>query len=302
MKKILLYLLAVFMIFTQTSNYVLSKTAHISNPLRVAIKKYKTGNYTGCLQDCQNIIYHDPSNAVAYYYLAMSYAQAGDKNNAVKAYAKVLSLGPNARLSQFAQTGKRCLETPDKCHDDGTASPDPELDKFIAQPNLPVSNTVQQGFRDRALKNIQNEINSGKDMDSYDLNQIKQRTDAGTDNKIAQAKPTDAEIVKALRVLNEAGLNPYAQVQVQPQEQIQPVPVVNNQVPFVPQQSPEMAQISAMINQGSSNNNNDAMMNMLPYMMMQNKDGSNNYSPQLMQAVMMNSMLPNLNFDTDKDK
>lgn len=303
MKKILLYLLALGMIFTQTSNYVLSKTSSVSNPVKIAIKKYKTGNYTGCLQDCQNIIYHDPSNAVAYYYLAMSYAQAGDKNNAVKAYAKVLSLGPNARLSQYAQTGKRCLENPDKCHDDGGASKDPDLDKFMATPDVMVSDKVKQGFQERALKNIQTEINTGKDMDSYDLNQIRQRTDAGTDNKVAQAKPTDAEIVKALRVLNEAGLNPYSQAQVQPQVQMQAQPdaSVSNITPLPTQQNPDMAQLSALLNAGNSNNNNNAMMNMLPYMMMQSKDGTSNYSPQLMQAVMMNSMMPNLNFDLDKD-
>lgn len=308
MKKQLLYLLALSMIFIQTSNIVFSKTTSLSNPVRIAIKKYKAGNYTGCLQDCKNIIYHDPSNAVAYYYLAMAYAQAGDKDNAIKAYTRVLGLAPNARLSQYAQTGKRCLETPDKCHDDSGASPDPDLDKFMGKPDVMVSDKVQQGFRDRALKNIQNEINTGKEMDNYDLNQIKQRTDAGSDDKIAQNKPTDAEIVKALKVLNAAGLNPYGQTQTQPQAQIQPQTqaqpdtAVSNLTPMVPAQNPEMAQLSALINQGNSNNNNNEMMNMLPYMMMQkNKDGSSNYSPQLMQAVIMNSMMPNLNFDMDKD-
>lgn len=303
MKKKLLYLLAVSMFFMQTYNVAFSKT-NLSNPVRIAIKKYKTGNYTGCLQDCKNIIVHDPSNAVAYYYLAMSYAQAGDKNNAVKAYSKVLSLSPNARLSQYAETGKRCLESPDKCHDDGTgASPDPAMDKFISKDQT-VSDKVQQGFQERALKNLQYDINKDKDIDNYQLNQFKQRSDAPIDTKIAQNKPTDAEIVKALRVLNAAGLNPYAQQQTQPQGQMQQSDnTVNNIMPFTPpQQSPEMAQISAMLNQGNSNNNNNQMMNMLPYMMMQNKDGSSNYSPQLMQAVIMNSMMPNLDFDTNKDK
>lgn len=304
MKKKLLYLLAVSMLFVQSANIALSKT-RLSNPVRVAIHKYKTGNYTGCLQDCKNIVYHDPTNAVAYYYLAMSYAKAGDKDNAVKYYSKVLSLSPNQRLSDYAKTGKRCLETPDKCHDDGTGgSADPDLDKFMAK-DLPVSDKVQQGFQERALKNIQYDINKGKDLDPYELNQIKQRSDIETGEKIAQNKPTDAEIVKALRVLQDAGLSSYVQqpAQQQPSQVADPQAAMMNpymQAASYPQ-NPEMAQISAMLNQGNSNNNNQ-MMNMLPYMMMQNKDGTSNYSPQLMQAVMMNSMMPNLNFDTDKDK
>lgn len=296
MKKQLLYLIALSVILTQTSNYVLSKTSSLSNPVRVAIQKYKSGNFTGCLQDCQNIVSYDPSNPVAYYYLALSYAQAGDKDNAVKAYAKVLNLSPNAKLAQYAETGKRCLETPDKCHEDAGTS-DPELDQFVAKPNVTVSDKVKQGFQERALKNLQNDINNGKEIDNYELNQFNHRTEAETDNKLAQNKPTDAEIVAALKVLNEAGLNPYAQKQMPTQVQMQPDMVVNN---MPTQQSPEMAQLSTLINSNNSTNNNE-MMNMLPYMMMQSKDGTNNYSPQLMQAVIMNSMMPNLNFDVDKD-
>ena len=44
---------------------------------------------------------------------------------------------------------------------------------------------------------------------------------------------------------------------------------------------------------GNNNSNNDAMMNMLPYMLSSNNEGKN-IDPQVFQAVMMNSMMNSL--------
>ena len=56
--------------------------------------------------------------------------------------------------------------------------------------------------------------------------------------------------------------------------------------------NPEYETINMMLGNGS-NNNNDAMMNMLPYMMSTNNDGKN-IDPQVIQALMMNSMMNSL--------
>ena len=44
---------------------------------------------------------------------------------------------------------------------------------------------------------------------------------------------------------------------------------------------------------GNNNNNNDPMMSMLPYMLSNNENGKN-VDPQVIQAVMMNSMMNSL--------
>lgn len=157
---------------------------------------------------------------------------------------------------------------------------------------------------------------------------------ASTDSvKIASSSnPTDAEIVEALRVLNAAGLNNIAnqaenarakQVSdVQADSRIESNEVRSEYKPdltreqyqqqiqreMLQAQMAQMAQpnISALF--GEKNNNqsdmmNSNMMNMLPFMMAQqaaqNANGGNQQpmmSPEMMQTMMLNSMMPNMNF------
>lgn len=295
MKRQVLCLLTALMILGHAS-VVCAKTASSYSPVKVAIKKYKVGNYTGCLQDCQNIVSRDPSNTLAYYYMAMSYAQAGKKDEAINAYAKVLTLKPNSQLFEYASTGKRCIETPEQCHiDNSTPSTNPELDNFIASP---FSNNIAPAARaeieKKHLDAIKNEINSGKDVDEYDLRKLNENNSEDKSVSKAQNTPSDDEIVAALRVLKAAGLSPLGQQQS------------NYANPYAVQadayQSPEMSQVSSMLGNGNNTNNNN-MMNMLPFMLAQNKNGgSGSFTPQMMQAVIMNSMMPDFNFNTDKDK
>lgn len=302
MKKRLLSLMAVLVLLVQVAPYALASTNQTNNYVRIAIKKYKRGNFTGCLQDCQSIVRRDPSNAVAYYYMALAYVQAGKRNYAIKAYSKVLSLSSNPKLQEYATTGKRCLETPDKCHLEG-AGDSPALDKFIATPNEAASYSVRQDIEKLKLENVKNEINSGKDLDSYQLNKFRDysnnRSQADTSDKVSQKKPTNDEIVAAMRVLKDAGINPYAApVQTATSGQ---AAVLNPCTQTINYQNPEMAQLNMLLGTNNQSNNN-SMLNMLPALAAQNKDGTSNYSPQLMQAVIMNSMMSNFNLDTDKDK
>ena len=107
-------------------------------------------------------------------------------------------------------------------------------------------------------------------------------------------QPTDQEVLQAIDVLKRAGLNisisPMiskpaesgdirAKAVVQPQSQ-NPADYVNS----------DYQAINMMLGNGNNNNNNDPMMNMLPYMLQSNSDGKN-IDPQVIQAVMMNSMM-----------
>lgn len=301
MKKYLVSLTAILVLSAMASSCTFAKTTSASSSVKIAIKKYKMRNYTGCLQDCQAIVQRDPSNALAYYYMGMSYAQAGMKDAAVNSYARVLALNPNPRLLEYATTGKRCLETPDKCHPSDTSQQDQSaLDKFIASPTVDgLSSTVRKGVQQRSLEAIKNEINSDKEIDSYDLKKLNQNDDqvlkqdkiASDASATPQNTPTNDEIVAALKVLKKAGLADYSQAAVN-----------NPYAQAANYQNPEQAQLNMLMGADGKSQNNDAMMNMLPFMLAQNKNGNGNYSPQMMQAVIMNSMMSNMNLDLDKDK
>lgn len=288
MKKKLVYFIAVLIALMQTSACSFAK---IDSATSIAIKKYKKGNYTGCLQDCQNIVRKNPKNAFAYYYLGMAYTQAGKKKEAVDAYTKVLSLKPSTELLDYAQTGKKCLEDPTQCKMLTGSTPDNmnDIDKFISSPNYQ-STTVRQDLMQKHLNSIKNEINSDKELDDYEFRKINR---AETNEKIAQAetkKPSEKDIEAALKTLNDAGINPYQNPLMMP---------TANQASG--SQNSEMTQINMLMGANNRSNSNDEMMNMLPYMMSQNKDGANNYSPQALQAIIMNSMMTDFNYDLDKN-
>lgn len=294
MKKYLVSLSAILVLSAMASSCAFAKTTSTGSPVKIAISKYKRGNYTGCLQDCQAIVQRDPSNALAYYYMGMSYAQAGMKDAAVNSYARVLALNPNPRLLEYATTGKRCLETPDKCHPSDTSQQDQSaLDKFIASPTVDgLSSNVRKNVQQRSLDAIKNEINTDKEIDAYDLKKLNQNEEPVLkSDKIANDTPSNDEIVAALKVLKKAGLADYSQANVN-----------NPYTQTANYQNPEQAQLNMLMSSDGKSQNNDAMMNMLPFMLAQNKNGNGNYSPQMMQAVIMNSMMSNMNFDMNKDK
>lgn len=287
MKKQLIYFIAVLIILAQTASCSFAKS---TNSVAIAMKKYKMGNYTGCLQDCINIVNQSPTNAVAYYYMALAYTQSGKKNEAINAYSQVLNLKPNSKLAEYAATGKRCLATPDKCKLESTIAPSstPELDALISSP-YSESPSVRKDFQQKKLDSIRSEINNGKDLDNYTFDKLNQ---AETKDVIA-VKPTNDDIVKALKVLNDAGISPYSQTQLLPGG----IEAANSNY-----QSPELAQLKMLMGDNEQSKDNNPMMNMSPMMFAQNKDGTSNYSPQAIQAAIMSTMMNNLNYDLDKNK
>lgn len=103
---------------------------------------------------------------------------------------------------------------------------------------------------------------------------------------MALAEVSNDEIVSAINTLREAGMT----VSIQPS--VQPVGYPNQQ----------MAEMSMMLG-GGQNNYNDPMAQMVPYMMQASTpQGAQNINPQVVQAMMMNSMMGSLDFNTsDKD-
>lgn len=195
MKKHILVILSVLICTMSTA--VVDAKSTTSPALASAIKMYKTKNYSGCYIALNDIVKKDPSNALAYYYLAMSSAQIGKKDEAIDNYTKVMSLSPNGVLGKYAAKGKVCLENPDKCHEPEEAA-DPD-DAFIRGGfGSGFSEKVRSDYEKQKIENLMREMNRGKDVQPQNFKDYKD---------FSSQAPTNDEIVTALRVLQRAGLS-----------------------------------------------------------------------------------------------
>lgn len=293
-----------------------------------AIAKYKSGNYTGSLQELYTIIKRDPSNATAYYYLAMVYTKIGEIEAAKSCYQMVINLNPNDTIVDYAQRGKSCLIDSTTCGieatvDDKVDETLDELDKFIQDPfNNGFSKELNDQLRQKQLDKLQNKMNRGMPLTEEDMKKLEEfnKTEGITTDKLAMADdmPSNDEIINAVQVLKRAGLNISTEMpeerEVKPMkgvatsvpakvEDIEETTPHTAQIPAQPAQAvqqpqqnyytpdPQIQQMSMMLNNGNANNS-DPMMNMLPYMMQNN---GKNMDPQMIQALMMNSMMNSLN-------
>ncbi len=272
--------------------------------VKSAIAKYKAGNYTGCLQELFSVTIKEPSNALAYYYMAMAYTHLDMQTDAVEAYEKVISLNPNNYLTEYATKGRDCLTGGPACISADAvaaggseeAGEEDDLDKFV---NSPYGNGLSQEMnteiKQKELTNIKETINKKEILEVEDLQKIKDFDSKNNnqsyeeDETIKIAQVSDEEILQAVKTLKEAGLtlnvqtekteNPYAQ--------------------FSQYQDPKMAEMSMLLGNNNNNNSNN-MMNMLPMLMQQAQKGEN-IDPRFMQAMMTNSMMTDWNFNTNND-
>ena len=249
--------------------------------LNSAVNKYKKGNYSGCLQEMISLTKTDPSNPIVYYYMGMSYSKVGKKDQAVKAYEQVIKLNPDKTLKQYATKGRDCLVGGPTCVQD-TENSNSELDDFINSPyGNGFSNELNEQIKQKQLKNIQKTINKKQDLEDKDIEKIQkfdQKSENFTEEKLASGKVSDDEILSAIQTLKNAGVtvtvnNPMAMP-------------VNNQ----------FNEYSMLL--GNNNNNNNSMMNMVPFLLNQYQNGEK-INPEIIQAMMMNSMIPDFTFNND---
>lgn len=288
--------------------------------MKSAIAKYKSGNYTGSLQELYTILKKDSANATAYYYLAMVYTKIGELDAAKSCYQMVINLNPNDTIVNYATKGKACLTDSAACGletglTDSSGDPLDELDKFIQSPfGNGFSDELNNELREKQLKKIQNKMNRGIPLNEDDLKKLNEfnKSEGIKTDKLAMAEdmPSNDEIINAVQVLKRAGLNISTQMpetsakmpkgsatsvpakvealDEEPQT-VQTTAQTPTVQPYTP--DPQIQQMTMMLNNGNSNNS-DPMMNMLPYMMQ--NDGKN-MDPQVIQALMMNSMMNSLN-------
>ncbi|MCQ2738784.1 MAG: hypothetical protein MJ237_01000 [bacterium] len=199
MKKKLVTALSILILASMTS--VAYSKNYVSSDLANAIKLYKAHNYSECYLRLDNIITKDPANALAYYYKAMTAAQIGKKTEAIDNYDKALTLAPKGgNLSIYAEKGKRCLETPDKCEEQVYTSP---LDKFVRSSNgARFTEEVQSQHERLRLENLKRTINKDTEIQQRDFNGFKDFSSMNTPS----GSPSDADIVSAIKVLQRAGM------------------------------------------------------------------------------------------------
>ena len=371
MMKKLLSLLTIFII-SSSSALAANYNQEITPEIASGIRKYKTGNYVGCLQDISLYLKknkYGTKNQLAMYYMGMAYTQAGQADNAKFFYQGAKMLNPNNTLGKYAQKGIVCIDDPANCYINEKEEVKPEeklseLDKFIRAPyGNGLSTNLNKELERKKVERLRKEMNSDQELNKYEFkdfrdfsikknnnksNNVKKTSLNLNDLKMAQGikefyaqrncesvkiasstNPTDAEIVEALRVLNAAGLTNIAKqaenAQAQKEEAKPAVSEVKSEYKpdvtreeYQQQIQREMlqAQMAAMSQPnidalfGNNNNNNNQnnmmnsnMMNMLPFMMAQqaaqNANGTNQQpmmSPEMMQTMMFNSMMPNMNF------
>ena len=227
------------------------------------VKQYKNGDYLGTIQTMESVIKDNPGNAIAYYYMGISYVQIGKPIEAEAAYDKVIAIDPVSQLATLAETGKKQLKPNAKKKEKKKEESD--FMKSL-QDNL-YSNTAKEDIEKRKLKIIMDKLNNHQKVDPSEYQELE---DFSPDKSQA---PTPDEIAKAYQTLAKAGINPYQQGSM----------------------SPEMMQMNMMGLGGQQNNN--SMNNMLPMLMMmqqQQQQGQGNVDPQFMQTMLSNMMMPDL--------
>lgn len=238
------------------------------------IQKYKEKNYVGCIQEAQSKIQQDNPNPVAMYYMALSYTQIGDVKAALDLYDEILKLKPGDTLTECAIRGRDCLIGGPAC------------------PNLGVEGAdIDQQVKE--YKEESNLINYNK-TDLKELPAFLVKEDARTQQtqKIstkptpspAQQQPNNDEIAQAIKTLQNAGIA----VTLQPSMN----PAIGTNY------NSEMAQMSMLL---GNNNNQNRSFDMLPYMMAQAQGNPSQYNPQMLQAMMMNYMMPSLDFNSNNN-
>ena len=292
-----------------------------------AIAKYKSGNYTGSLQELYTILKKDSANATAYYYLAMVYTKLGETEAAKSCYQMVINLNPNDTIVKYAQRGKSCLIDSTTCGietaiSNSSEEPLDELDKFIQAPfGNGFSEELSNELRKKQLQNIQNKMNRGLPLSEDDLRKLEEynKSEGIKTDRLAMANdmPSNDEIINAVQVLKRAGLNISTEMpessgtktpkgtatsvpaKVEPIEDepvAQTTPATNTAANtanpanyYTP--DPQIQQMTMIFN-NDNNGNYDPKINMLPYMM---QNEGKNMDPRVMQALMMNSMMNSLN-------
>ncbi len=289
-RVILLLALIVFNLFNIT---------FANDDISEVIDLYKSAKYQECVTKAEIITKNDPTSALAYYYIALANAQMGKRDLAIKNYDKVIALGTNKSLVNYAKTGKSKLIVKEKTK--AVTGAESMLEDVDENGNPVQASQTNSQTTDRTTVTKTDVIKGEPQKAEAQKTSEKAVTQKPVQPKPSQTNktdtpPTNDEIVNAIRVLQKAGLlQGGLPVGNAPQQQYAQYPR-GQQYPQNPQayMDPRTQELQSMLMMMNSNNNNNGygnsgndMMNLLPYM-----QNGGKMSPQMIQMMMMKNMMP----------
>jgi len=242
------------------------------------IEKYKEKNYVGCIQEAQSKMQQDNPNPVAMYYMALSYTQIGDVKAALDLYDAILKLKPSDTLTECAIRGRDCLIGGPACPNLGVEGADIDAQVKEYKEDSTLLNDSTTDLKELPAMLVQQKVDEPQPLKQEEKISAQPAVEE-------QAVPNNDDVAQALKTLQNAGMA----VTIQPAN-----------TPMSPNYNPEMAQISMLL--GNNNNQQNHSFDMLPYMMAQSQSNPSQYNPQMLQAMMMNYMMPSLDFNFDNNK
>ena len=123
------------------------------------VEKYHRSDFAGCLQECISYVRKNPYDTLGYYYLAMAYTKCSDKDNAVRAYEKVIELNDNPMIVKYATNGRNCVlgEADTPCYQNVN---EPEyLRPYANLANIDLQPINPQVLIDRNLARLKDRLN-----------------------------------------------------------------------------------------------------------------------------------------------
>ncbi len=297
MKRILLTALLICFLglSVQYSEAAPTKSAYNSQ-IQLAISKYKSKNYIGCIQDLTLVAKKDPSNVIAHYYIANAYMNLGQTDKALESFEKVIALNTTPSLTSYSIQAKNCLNTKSKCEyvkltedqvSELVKDPDNYLNNLREKKQAGITPDMQE--IDRLIKGkYHSTVHPEANRIIIDtlLKQEKHDMNVSADKYKSEA-PTNDEIANAVKVLAKAGINPIQQA---------PITAPYTNMP----QNNDYGYLTMMMGNNQQNTNNNNYMNMLPYLVQQ-QNGNQQMNAEFIQTMMMSQMMPNFNFDTNKN-
>lgn len=271
-RVIILLCLLVFNLFT---------VSFANDDISAVIDLYKSGKYQECVTKAEVLTKSDPTSVLSYYYMALSYVQLGKKDLAIKNYDKVIALGTNKALTNYAKSGKAKLQKEKVVKD---------TEKKVTGADFMLEDVDEEK---KACEPAKPEEKPIKVEEPKKPQPVVQKPSPKTNN----GPPTNDEIVNAIRVLQRAGLwqngnnQPAQQNPQQYQQQAQQYQQQMQQS-YMDPRTQELQQMLMMMNSGNNNNgysynNGNDMMQMLPYL-----QNGGKMSPQMIQMMLMKNSMP----------
>ena len=298
------------------------------------VEKYRRSDFAGCLQECISYVRQNPHDTLGFYYLAMCYTKVNDKDNAILAYERVIMLNDNPMIVKYATNGRNCIigNEDEKCYqnvnepelvypyanvvntnltpvdpetlvnrnlaklkdrlspveteDDKDSAnnskdnkdnkvkyelpfgkQDSELDKFIEAPyGNGLSPELNKEYKQLQLRKIKDTINQTESTNNKEYNNM-------NDIKKFDNQKSDSETIK---LAYEIPSNVMEEISKDPE--------------YI-RQKQEMEELNMLLGNDRNNNNRNDMMDLLPYM---SEQGDKKLSPEVIQSMMMQSIMGNL--------